>query len=275
MRLLDGDTIFIPFIENKFETIGSFKRPYLYELKIGETLSDVIRLSGGFTAEVGKEPNVEINTVNSNTNDRNIINLSYFKSNLDRPINNGDVIASRTFKSLEYEYVTLKGEVNSPGAYSLKQGDTLLDVLDRAGGYTSEAYPLGAIFTRLSVAEQQKEAFLRNADTLEQFIVNSFTSGSISAVSGGIGEFTFSPITNLIERLRTTEPVGRQTISADILTLKTDPYENLRLMGGDELFIPKRPNSVNVIGEVLNSSTLNFHPDYSFRRLYQYVWRSN
>ncbi len=136
-------------------------------------------------------------------------------------------------------------------------------MINRAGGYTDSSYPLGAVFTRESVAKKQKEAFLRNAETLEQFIVNSFTSGSISAVSGGIGQFTFTPITNLIERLRATEPVGRQTISADILTLKTDPYKNIPLMGGDELYIPKRPNSINVVGEVLNATTLNFHPDYA------------
>ena len=263
VRLLDGDTLFIPYIENTFEAIGSFKRPYLYELKIGETLSDVIKLVGGFTSEVGIEPTIELNTVNSDFNSRDIINLSYTESNLARIIKNGDVIATREIKALHYEYVTLSGEVNSPGSYSIKPGDTLLDVLNRAGGYTKSSYPLGAVFTRESVAEQQREAFLRNAETLEQFIVNSFTSGSISAVSGGIGQFTFTPITNLIERLRATEPVGRQTISADILSLKTDPFKNIPLMGGDKLHIPKRPNSINVVGEVLNATTLNFYPDYT------------
>lgn len=264
VRILDGDTIFIPYIENKFEAIGSFKRPHLYELKPGETLSEVIKLAGGFTSEVANNPDLELNTVNSDKNSRDIFNLSYTQSNLSRIIKNGDVIAIREVKALEYEYVTLKGEVNSPGSYSIKSGDTLLDVINRAGGYTDRSYPLGAVFTRESVAKDQKEAFLRNAETLEQFIVNSFTSGSISAVSGGIGQFTFTPITNLIERLRATEPVGRQTISADILTLKTDPYKNILLMGGDQLYIPKRPNSINVVGEVLNSTTLNFHPDYTF-----------
>ena len=110
----------------------------------------------------------------------------------------------------------------------------------------------------IAAAKQQKEAFLRNAETLEKFIINSFTSGSIAGATAGVGEYTFSPITALITRLRTIEPVGRQTISADILTLKTDAYKNILLMGGDELFIPKRPNSVNVVGEVLNTATLNF-----------------
>lgn len=261
IRLLDGDTLFIPYIENKFEAIGSFKRPYLYELKLGETLSEAIQLAGGFTSEVSNNPVIELNTVNQDKNSRDIFNLSNTQSNLSRILQNGDVIAIREVKALEYEYVTLRGEVNSPGSYSIKPGDTLLDVINRAGGYTDRSYPLGAVFTRESVAKKQKEAFLRNAETLEQFIVNSFTSGSISAVSGGIGQFTFTPITNLIERLRSTEPVGRQTISADILTLKTDPYKNIPLMGGDKLYVPKRPNSINVVGEVLNATTLNFHPD--------------
>jgi protein involved in polysaccharide export with SLBB domain len=263
LRLQEGDTIFIPYIENKFEVIGGFKRPYLYEMKDGETLSDVIKLAGGFSFEVGSSPIIELDTVNVASNSRNLLKLDASAENLNRPINNGDVIGVSEIKALMYEYVKLKGEITKPGSYSIRPGDTLLDIINRAGGYTENAYPLGAIFTRESVAMQQKEAFLRNAETLEKFIVNSFTSGSIAGATAGVGEYTFSPITTLIRRLRTIEPVGRQTISADILTLKTDAYKNIFLMGGDELFIPKRPNSVNVVGEVLNTTTLNFDPSFT------------
>ena len=52
----DGDTIFIPFIENKVTLGGAFKRPHLYELLEGETLEDAISFAGGFKAEVGFNP---------------------------------------------------------------------------------------------------------------------------------------------------------------------------------------------------------------------------
>tara|TARA_Y100001970_G_scaffold293937_1_gene444816 strand:+ start:1077 stop:2900 length:1824 start_codon:yes stop_codon:yes gene_type:complete len=264
IRLQDGDAIFIPFIDNTFEAVGAFKRPYLYEFLEGETIADAIMMAGGFLTEVTKEPIIELNTVNTNKSNREILSFSFSNENLARKILDGDVVSVGKVKALEYEYVKLSGEVKNPGTYSIKPGDTLLDLIQRAGGYTNSAYPLGAVFTREDVAKQQKEGFERNADALERFIINAFVGGSIEAAAGGITEFTFSPVTMLINRLRSIEPIGRQTIEADLLTLKTKPYSNIKLAGGDALYVPKRPDSINVVGEVLNASTLRFDPNFSF-----------
>jgi polysaccharide export outer membrane protein len=45
--------------------------------------------------------------------------------------------------------VTISGEVSFPGQYALKtRSERLADVIDRAGGFTPEAYPEGVVFTR-------------------------------------------------------------------------------------------------------------------------------
>lgn len=45
--------------------------------------------------------------------------------------------------------VTITGEVRFPGQYALKsRSDHVADLIERAGGLTSEAYPAGTIFTR-------------------------------------------------------------------------------------------------------------------------------
>ena len=55
------------------------------------------------------------------------------------------------------------------GVYSiLLKGDRILDVIDRAGGYTDEAYSEGIVFLRQQVAKKQKESFLRSADELRE-----------------------------------------------------------------------------------------------------------
>ena len=66
----------------------------------------------------------------------------------------------------------------------------MLDVINRAGGYTSEAYEEGAVFLRESVAISQKEGFNRAADSLEQTIVNIITLGVLSVES----ESTLAPL---------------------------------------------------------------------------------
>src|SRR5690606_1586016 len=44
--------------------------------------------------------------------------------------------------------ITLEGEVRYPGEYTVRNGETLREVLQRAGGLTDNAFPRGAVFTR-------------------------------------------------------------------------------------------------------------------------------
>ena len=49
-------------------------------------------------------------------------------------------------------------------------------------------------------------------------------------------------------------------VDIDLLSLKTDPIANFKLQDKDVLFVPERPSSVSVVGEVLNISTQSFNP---------------
>ena len=132
-----------------------------------------------------------------------------------------------------------------------------MDIINRAGGYTSESYFQGAVFLRNEVAESQKIAFQRAADELENTIVDVITKDTITITS----EFTLAPVSNLISKLRNAEPPGRMVVNLDQLALKSDPVINFLVQNGDKLFIPKRPSSVSIVGEVLNSTTVGFDPD--------------
>ena len=44
---------------------------------------------------------------------------------------------------------------------------------------------------------------------------------------------------------------------------RTDPLKNFRVQGGDSIYIPERPESVTVVGEVLNASTLSYNPSFN------------
>lgn len=247
-RLQDGDTIFVPFIENKFKAQGAFKRESYFEFLPGETIEEAILLAGGYKSDVVSNPRIELSRVNRSKGERGI---SYLTLNeLQLPLQNGDAIGVSSISGIEYKSVTLTGEFKYPGVYSLKAGDTLQDILDRAGGLTNESFPIGTVFTREEVATLQTEAFRRNADDLENMIVNIITLGNIS-----VDEFTFTPLSKLITRLRAAEPIGRQVIDFNPLKLKTNPSLNFKLANGDKIHVPKRPESVSVAGEVLNSTT--------------------
>ena len=89
----------------------------------------------------------------------------------------------------------------------------------------------------------------------------------VNIISGGtipqITEFTLAPISDLITKLRSVEPIGRQVVNLDKNALRDDPYIDFRVEEGDQLHIPKRPFSIQVIGEVLNPTTLSYAPGYS------------
>ena len=48
----------------------------------------------------------------------------------------------------EGESMVLSGEFKFPGTYSIKNGETLIDLITRAGGLSERAFPKGAVFTR-------------------------------------------------------------------------------------------------------------------------------
>ena len=56
--------------------------------------------------------------------------------------------------------VTLNGQVQRPGNYTVGRDETLHDIIERAGGFTEVAYPLGAVLTRQSLKEEQTRANL-------------------------------------------------------------------------------------------------------------------
>ncbi len=256
LRLEDGDVIFIPFIEDSVTVGGAFKRPHRYEIKKGETLNDVIMLAGGFNSNVMSDSKIELSRIDRDAFKRVILPLSMKDDNLVK-IYDGDVINISSTSGLEPQTIKLSGEINKPGEYSIQPGDRIIDIIDRAGGYTDQAYAQGGIYLRETVAESQKIAFERSADELENTIVDIISKDAISEIT----EFTLMPLSALIERLRREEPLGRMVVELDYLKLKTNPVANFSVKDGDTLYIPKRPNFVSIVGEVLNTTSVSFDPN--------------
>ncbi len=257
VKLQDGDVIFIPFIENKVKIGGSFRRPGLYEFRNDDTVRDAIYLAGGFNEDVAPNTPIERSSINSQTFIREVEYLNG-DSGLDTPLANSDVINVSGKSGLEPRTITVSGQVNRPGDYSIQQGDSILDIINRAGGYTEDSYSEGSVFLRKNVALSQKRAFERSADELENTIIEIITQGTAN-----LSEGTIAPLSALITKLRNSKPLGRMVVNVDYLDLKTNSANNFLVEEGDSLYVPRRPNSISVVGEVLNSSTIVFQPNLS------------
>jgi len=160
------------------------------------------------------------------------------------------------FEAVTRQSVTIAGEVRNPGTYDLMRGDTLLTLIDRAGGMTDQAYPLGAVFSRASERKREKEKFSSAARDLERSIAMA-----VDNEDGKVDMAQMALAKELVDELKTIEPAGRITVEADPGILRQDPAQDILLEAGDRIYMPKRPLTVRVTGEVLSPAALQFRSD--------------
>ena len=241
IRLQDGDTIFIPLIKKRVAINGAVMRQGYFEIKDSDSFSDLISLAGLMNQQ---STLLEYNSFNSQSQKRRSKFLTISAVN-GLSLQDGDVFNILDNSAAAINTVQLEGEFQFPGIYTLEDGDTILDIINKAGGMTSMAYTEGAVFTRKSIAQIEKESYLKNADNLEKALITAVSDTDLDGSA-------YTAIVSLIDKLRNIDPLGRQVIIADPFLLKSDPKLNFDLQDGDNLFIPKRTESISVVGEVLS-----------------------
>ena len=184
------------------------------------------------------------------------------ESDKDLPLFPGDRIVIRPIDPEELvERVFITGYVKNPGVYRITDTTTLYDILKAAGGFRPNAYPEGIIILRESVKEMQKEkiaqAILRMKQELEKeeagIMQADLTKEELRA-----RQAAFEAKRRLLDEMEKSQVTGRIAgirIPEDIEKLKGTPF-NILLENGDRIYIPKRPVSVLVFGEVYNPSAL-------------------
>jgi protein involved in polysaccharide export with SLBB domain len=169
-------------------------------------------------------------------------------------VNPGDVVRfNPVFTDRDTGPVLLAGEFVRPGYYDILRGETLSELLARAGGLNAQAYPYGAVFTRESVKRAEREGFIRAARELDAAAI-------AAAAREDVGAGAVAAMREITAEIAAADPVGRVVIEADPTVLQVRPDLDVVLQPGDAIFMPKRPNSVLVIGDVLNPGAKQFLP---------------
>ena len=145
----------------------------------------------------------------------------------------------------EGETIEISGEVNFPGVYSIKLGETLLDVVKRAGGLTDRAFPKGAIFSRENLRIKEDEQRERLIKQLE----SDLATVTLSANDSDEVKQAQSAAQAMLSRLQNTESQGRLVIDLNEILI-AEKGSDLLVMDKDSLFIPTIPYAVSVTGEV-------------------------
>ncbi|WP_354623212.1 SLBB domain-containing protein [Psychromonas sp. MME2] len=150
--------------------------------------------------------------------------------------------------------VTLQGEVRFPGEYSFKRGETIKDIVLRAGGLTRFANAEGAVFAReqLKIREAREMKYLK-AQMQQQISAMTLRKNSVT------GSYASSPqdALNVVNELETLPALGRMVINLPEI-LNNNEKLDVQLANEDKIYIPELVKAVSIIGEVQFKSTHTF-----------------
>lgn len=248
---------------NTVEITGEVAKPGRYPYTSNMRAEDLILAAGGlkrsadtntadltrYAASGGSSEQMEIS----------LAALSNGNATEDVPLRSGDVLAIRQIPGWSDigAAVKVSGEVTHPSTYGIQPGERLSAVLDRAGGYTKQAYPYGAILMRREVRELEarNQQELINRMRAERLQLKDLPEGNQDQINAKKNALAQTDST--LSQLTTNPPIGRVVIhiSSDVKQWKGTPAD-IALRDGDELIIPKKSSVVIVNGQVFNPTAI-------------------
>lgn len=280
IKIQDEDKIVIHSInEEKYKQVvtisGEVLKPGEYQYTENMTVKDLV-FKAGNVLESAYLDEAEVSTQIIENN--RVVKIEHRRINLNKALQ-GDVRHNIPLKPYDKvfvkklsdwrkeEYATISGEVLFPGKYILKKGERLSSLIERAGGYTKDAYLRGAIFTRKSVRELQQKSLDEMISRLEKELL---AEGAISASTAVSQEEISSKKVELeskkrfIDSLKKFKATGRMSIKlAHLRLLKNSEYD-IELEDGDTLHIPAKSSVVNVVGSVMAQTSLIYSEKYDY-----------
>lgn len=153
--------------------------------------------------------------------------------------------------------VRLEGEFVGAGIYSVLPGETLRQLLVRAGGFTPDAYLFGSEFSRQSTKRLEQQRLREYADQLEAQVSNVTASSNARALTdrdAAANDASASDARAAIQRLRQMQPVGRIVLQLKPESTGIDSLPDMALEDGDRFVVPRLPSSINVEGQVYSAN---------------------
>lgn len=265
-RQLDVDALVLAhFLSDQSAVIGgAVQGAGNYLVGPGVTLQDLVAAVGGTQRWTDKN-HVEIvstavlpDTEKSETQ-RQLISLNDPSSAAYQVKPHDEIRFNQIYVSVGAGTVTIQGQVRDTGTFNIERGERLSELLLRAGGLTDQAYPIGTVFLRKSVAANERVGYRRAADEVE----NVLLAGMTRVGNEKIAPEAFASLQGFVSELRNAQAVGRISIVADPAVLVSHPDRDPILEPGDMIYIPQRPSTVTVLGQVMQGGSFLFDPHAS------------
>ncbi|PWB70565.1 hypothetical protein C3F09_08945 [candidate division GN15 bacterium] len=222
---------------------GEVARPGSYPLYDRMTAADLIFLSGSFTRGASRLQGELAHTDSLGQVTIDYIDLSDSTSTRIA-LREDDRLYVRTIPEWQlHRTVKVEGEVQFPGEYVLaRRNETLGDLLQRCGGFTSNAFPPGAVFERRSIGR-----------SLARLQIPKILENSRELVEDSAGHLEGTV-------LMTYDSSMVNRIVIDLKKGNNGRYAagDLVLEPGDRVFVPPIPTGISVMGAVGATGTIKF-----------------
>lgn len=231
---------------------GPVRYPGEYPMPATRSLADAIFVAGGLkdSASLYQAEVARYTTDDDGIGQTNILNVNLADAMAgfaDLGLQSRDTILIKSIPDFaKTRTITLAGEVRYPGEYTFRDGETLKDVLQRAGGVTNNAFPRGAVFTREKLRRLEEQRLREAEERLQGDLLGVQLQGDSF---GGQNAERVQQVQDLLEEVQNSRPVGRMVIDLAAV-LENENYQAIRLQDGDRLSVPTIPQSVSVFGEV-------------------------
>ena len=232
---------------------GSVRFPGEYPLLPNMAMQDLVELAGGFaegayadTAEVTRDVVVnsdEHRVIHEEINlrDPGVKGLAYALQSKDQ------LVIKQISAWGKVNFVTVSGEFKYPGRYPISEGETLSQLVKRAGGVTDQGDLDAAVFLRKSLKEKE-DVLLKKMHERLQEDARRIEADAVNQAGTTIAQAKLESA-KLLSQMKTAESSGRLVV--DIKAAVTaDKRSDVSLRDGDTIAVPKFVQEVSVLGEV-------------------------
>lgn len=254
--VMGGDRIIVTYSQDRqtLQISGDVSRPDTLEYIAGDSLSTLFRFAGGFTPSSFLD-SVEVVRFEqaSGSLHRFFIDVTSWYDRLftggvlsgDFVLQPGDRVYVRSLPEwLRSRRVVLSGEVVYPGEYAVgRNGENLSDLIDRAGGFTTEASLEEAVVYRKQDIDVVDKEFVR----LSRIPPSEMSDAELRYF-----------------RARARENRGLMSVDFRKLFIEGKSENDIVLRENDSVYVPPLKNFVNILGRVNSPGNIVYRPGMGY-----------
>lgn len=246
-----GDTQFAPFIMDgdritltkassnrpKVSISGAVNNSFIGTYRDDDTFTKLLSIAGGYSldADISEVTIIRIE-------EGKIVHLSLPPNEITKIQPSDQVIVKFTKETATFGSVTIEGEVELPGTFTITENETNLgELLEMSGGLSEKALPNAAYLIRNSYGNRG---------------VNSVSAINLSLLGRSSDQFLEG-----FDYLEFEQALNPNRMALD---LNLEPVlQNTIMQNGDRLYIPKDENTISIIGQVNIPGFYTFNSSYT------------